>query len=361
MSWLPSISMPISGWSRSNAAPSRLTVAAGSGTSSSTSRHLAACADDDGDADDEEATPMDPDAPPMFPALDSAQRSAPPPPPPTFALAPPSPTAPSTSRHTEAGSSASMAPPPSTTTRPAFGIKPGGDDAGALASASGARPPPAPAAPKAKKSKKVALAPGCSALDWARLCASGDNLRGVQGGFMRVTVDDLAEHDTPDDAWSAFNGRVYNMTEYMRFHPGGTKELMRVAGRDGTKLFMLTHSWVNIEHLLGPCLVGMLPIYRSIRLLFRLFATPTTKTAHSRADAMTAQADECVLFALTQYECSPAGGRVTCWPFDRIFRQCAGGPAIEVTNHVSKVEGKPVVNPAFLARPPKGKTWADVR
>lgn len=40
-----------------------------------------------------------------------------------------------------------------------------------------------------------------------------------------------------DDAWSSFNGKVYNLTAYLPYHPGGEKELMRVAGRDGTKLF----------------------------------------------------------------------------------------------------------------------------
>jgi cytochrome b involved in lipid metabolism len=44
-------------------------------------------------------------------------------------------------------------------------------------------------------------------------------------------------HNKRDDAWAAFSGKVYNITPYLAFHPGGEKELMRVAGRDGTKLF----------------------------------------------------------------------------------------------------------------------------
>jgi cytochrome b involved in lipid metabolism len=95
--------------------------------------------------------------------------------------------------------------------------------------------------------------------------------------FLVLTL----QHKSPEDAWSAFNGVVYNITPYLRFHPGGEDELMRVAGRDGTKLFsewnrsqaastpspavlsrrsrpVLTHSWVNLEHLLAECAVGML-------------------------------------------------------------------------------------------------------
>ena len=55
--------------------------------------------------------------------------------------------------------------------------------------------------------------------------------------LLRVTPSMLKEHRTRDDAWSAFNGKVYNLTHYLPYHPGGEKELMRVAGRDGSKLF----------------------------------------------------------------------------------------------------------------------------
>lgn len=54
---------------------------------------------------------------------------------------------------------------------------------------------------------------------------------------MRIPPSVLKKHNKPDDAWSSFNGKVYNITPYLKFHPGGEKELMRVAGRDGTKLF----------------------------------------------------------------------------------------------------------------------------
>jgi cytochrome b involved in lipid metabolism len=67
-----------------------------------------------------------------------------------------------------------MAPPPSTTAKPAFGMQNG-----------------APVS-KAKRREKVALGPGYSPLDWARLTQSGRNLRGVEGP-KRVTLDELAK------------------------------------------------------------------------------------------------------------------------------------------------------------------------
>lgn len=56
----------------------------------------------------------------------------------------------------------------------------------------------------------------------------------------------------------ALNGKVYNVTPYAAFHPGGIPELMRGAGRDGTQLFGEVHPWVNYETMLTACLVGLL-------------------------------------------------------------------------------------------------------
>lgn len=54
---------------------------------------------------------------------------------------------------------------------------------------------------------------------------------------MRITLSMLKQHNKREDAWSAINGKVYNITPYIPYHPGGEKELMRAAGRDGSKLF----------------------------------------------------------------------------------------------------------------------------
>ncbi|KZT41828.1 cytochrome b5 [Sistotremastrum suecicum HHB10207 ss-3] len=111
--------------------------------------------------------------------------------------------------------------------------------------------------PKAKKRVKVALTPGHSMMDWGALKSSGKDLRGVDS-LMRVTPSILKQHNKRDDAWSSFNGKVYNITPYIEFHPGGEKELLRVAGRDGTKLFAATHAWVNVDFMLDACLVGFM-------------------------------------------------------------------------------------------------------
>ncbi|KAI9188286.1 hypothetical protein H9P43_002677 [Blastocladiella emersonii ATCC 22665] len=106
--------------------------------------------------------------------------------------------------------------------------------------------------------KKVALEPGHSPLDWARLKSSGEDLRQTGAARIRLTMEEVAKHKTVDDAWTVLHGNVYNMTAYLKFHPGGIKQIMRGAGRDSTKMFMAIHSWVNIEYTLDACLLGPL-------------------------------------------------------------------------------------------------------
>lgn len=126
-------------------------------------------------------------------------------------------------------------------------------------SANGAIFPAVNSSQRVGSRRKVALEPGCSPLDWARLNSSGKNLRGIDGRDypLRVNKELLKSHSKIDDCWTVLKGRVYNITEYVRFHPGGVEEIMKCAGRDGTLLFMNYHAWVNYERMLDNCLVGM--------------------------------------------------------------------------------------------------------
>lgn len=132
----------------------------------------------------------------------------------------------------------------------------------ASSSSSGLAPPPTLAAKPQKPSRQVVLTPGHSPLDWARISGPNADLRGVVAStpYLRVTPSMLKTQTgrKGKDAWMAINGKVYNVTPYARFHPGGVPELMRGAGRDGTKLFGEIHPWVNYETMLAACLVGLL-------------------------------------------------------------------------------------------------------
>ncbi|KAH6615436.1 hypothetical protein B0J18DRAFT_437329 [Chaetomium sp. MPI-SDFR-AT-0129] len=123
-------------------------------------------------------------------------------------------------------------------------------------------PPPTHSSKPNKPSRAVVLSPGHSPLDWARLTGHpASDLRGLPAGspYLRVTPSMLKKMTgrKGKDAWTVLGGRVYNITPYLPFHPGGEPELLRGAGRDGTKLFGEIHPWVNYEGMLAACLVGI--------------------------------------------------------------------------------------------------------
>lgn len=209
----------------------------------------------DGDGAEKETDPAQEPPVPMFPAANSAQRASamPPPSQPTRAtpglMLPPGRPVPNPAPRQSAAASLRL---PSNGPLPNRG-PPAGSQQRVNSSLS---PNGVVSTPNARG--KVLLSPGHSPMDWAALTRSG-NMAGV-GTFQRVTPSHLKTMTgrKGKPAWSSWQGKVYNITPYLPFHPGGEAELMKAAGRDGTKLFMDVHPWVNWENMLGSCLVGVM-------------------------------------------------------------------------------------------------------
>lgn len=126
--------------------------------------------------------------------------------------------------------------------------------------------------PTSRPSKKIILTPGHSPLDWAALTRSTSpsaplTLRGPNASSLlgphrlgRITPSQLSKQTgrKGKDAWTSYQGRVYNISAYLPFHPGGEPELMKGAGRSSDGLFAEVHPWVNFEGMLGNCLIGIM-------------------------------------------------------------------------------------------------------
>lgn len=111
-----------------------------------------------------------------------------------------------------------------------------------------------------KRNVKVPVQPGFSQMHWMlKTKKPGADLT---AGFHSqscppvLTMDEVAKHSSEQDAWTVFEGRVYNLTPYFQFHPGGKSTLMEIAGCDCTHLFHETHAWVNGHGMLEKCLLG---------------------------------------------------------------------------------------------------------
>lgn len=213
--------------------------------------------DDQEDSSEGHEQEEDEPSAPSFPAVNSVQRAS--------SMMPPPPPRPG------ANAGSTLMPPPS---RPATTLRPSAA-AGLRVPSTGPLPnrgPPVASQQRVSSSlapngtakatpnprNKVLLKPGHSPMDWAALTKTG-NMSGVST-FQRVTPGQLKTMTgrKGKPAWSSWQGKVYNITPYLPFHPGGEAELMKAAGRDGTKLFMDVHPWVNWENMLETCMVGVL-------------------------------------------------------------------------------------------------------
>jgi cytochrome b involved in lipid metabolism len=53
------------------------------------------------------------------------------------------------------------------------------------------------------------------------------------------TWKEISENNKKSSCWVVLNGSVYDLTNYLRDHPGGASKIMEYAGRDCTKAFSM--------------------------------------------------------------------------------------------------------------------------
>lgn len=56
-------------------------------------------------------------------------------------------------------------------------------------------------------------------------------------GSRSIEIQELAKHCTPQDAWTAIHGIVFDISSYIVKHPGGPCLIRSIIGKDGTQAF----------------------------------------------------------------------------------------------------------------------------
>ena len=51
------------------------------------------------------------------------------------------------------------------------------------------------------------------------------------------SADEISRHNREKDLWIVIDGGVYDLTKFLKEHPGGEELLLNLAGQDGTKCF----------------------------------------------------------------------------------------------------------------------------
>lgn len=73
------------------------------------------------------------------------------------------------------------------------------------------------------------------------------------------TLADVARHATEQSCWSAINGNVYDLTEWVTNHPGGSRAILSICGKDGSAAFSGKHGGQERpEQTLKSFLIGTL-------------------------------------------------------------------------------------------------------
>jgi len=105
------------------------------------------------------------------------------------------------------------------------------------------------------KLQRVALSPAYSQLAWSRRVSTIPR----RPQLKAYTLAQVAQHADPArSVWMVLRGKVYDVTEYLPYHPGGKATLLRGAGKDATKMYDQVHAFVNAETLMGPLCIGHL-------------------------------------------------------------------------------------------------------
>lgn len=57
-----------------------------------------------------------------------------------------------------------------------------------------------------------------------------------------IPLSEVARHNTPEDCWTAVNGQVYDMTDFIARHPAGPAGIIEMCGVDATEIFASEHA-----------------------------------------------------------------------------------------------------------------------
>lgn len=64
--------------------------------------------------------------------------------------------------------------------------------------------------------------------------------------LLEIDLSELCLHNRSKDCWIAISGRVFDVTNFTKLHPGGEHVLGYFAGLDATSAFMTVHSFVRL-------------------------------------------------------------------------------------------------------------------
>ncbi|KAM5464814.1 hypothetical protein MauCBS54593_006907 [Microsporum audouinii] len=151
--------------------------------------------------------------------------------------------------------------------------------------------------------------------------STGNSVQVNKSGLRAITKAELALHNAPGDAWMAVGDMVYDVTPFLKFHPGGEKVMLHVSGRQAKELMDLIHGdSFEVQAILARFLIGYL--------------TPTPTLTPSSTDI---GKWEMRLDALVQLQNDLINGsRFEVWPEPTMARPSECPPAYVISTSISQ-------------------------
>lgn len=83
------------------------------------------------------------------------------------------------------------------------------------------------------------LAAGCSSS--TNNTTNTANITSPTDSVKTYSMDQVTAANTEAKCWTVIRGEVYDLTSYIKSHPGGKANIMRACGVDGTSVFDAQH------------------------------------------------------------------------------------------------------------------------
>ena len=59
-------------------------------------------------------------------------------------------------------------------------------------------------------------------------------------------MEEVKQHNTKESLWMVFNGYVYDLTQYLFMHPGGSNCFLNPNSKDGSRAYKAIHPGLDI-------------------------------------------------------------------------------------------------------------------
>lgn len=66
-------------------------------------------------------------------------------------------------------------------------------------------------------------------------------VEGVTSRFPSFSFSEIQSRSSKNNCWTVINGEVYDLTQWISKHPGGSKAILSLCGKDGSLLFNQQH------------------------------------------------------------------------------------------------------------------------